>query len=111
PQHVAAEDRTLAPRLRRAVPGCGTLLEELARDHADVDACIWVLLAHLAPLAEGRIVPRATFRASAQVLRSRLLPRMDREERELFPLCEALSLADRVAIARELALPAGAPVR
>lgn len=103
PLHVAAEDRSLAPRLRRALPDTGRLLDELARDHADVDACIWVLLAHLDALAAGRRIPHATFRASVHMLRSRLLPRMEREERELFPLCEALSLADRVAIARELA--------
>lgn len=111
PLHVAAEDRSLAPRLRRAVPGSARLLDELARDHADVDACIWVLLAHLGPLAAGRPIPSATFRASVRMLRSRLLPRMEREEQELFPLCEALSLADRVAIARELTLSTDSIIR
>lgn len=102
PLHAVDEDESLAPRLRKAVPESGPLLDALHRDHVAIDACLATLLPLLQSLAEGRPVPHATFRAAVNVLRDVLLPHIEREERELFPLCAALPGADKLAIGREL---------
>ncbi|MDP2304694.1 MAG: hemerythrin domain-containing protein [Pseudomonadota bacterium] len=102
PLHADDEDLSLAPRLRIVAPECGPLLDELERDHRQIDACLATLLPLLGTLAEEGRVPHTTFRVAVSFLSSLLLPHIAREEEELFPLCVRLSAEDRVDIAREL---------
>ncbi len=102
PLHALDEDESLGPRLRRVAPACGPLLDELAQGHKEIDACLATLLPLLKSLSEGHRVPDATFRAAVNLLRDVLIPHIEREEADLFPLCAALSQEDRLAITREL---------
>lgn len=102
PLHAADEDLSLAPRLRAVVPTSGPLLDELARDHHEIDAILATLLPLLDTLADGQLVPLALLRDTVAALSALLLAHIAREEDELFPLCTCLSEGDRLAIAREI---------
>ncbi|MDP2311573.1 MAG: hemerythrin domain-containing protein [Pseudomonadota bacterium] len=102
PLHTAYEDLSLAARLRVAVPESGPLLDELQRDHQQIDACLATLLPLLGALAEGRAVPATTFREAVRCLTDVLLPHIRREKNELVPLCCRLSVADGAAVASEM---------
>lgn len=102
PLHAQDEDLSFGPRLRAAVPAGGPLLDDLARDHREIDAILASLLPMLGLLAEQGHVPPALFRATAGALADVLLPHIAREEAELFPLCAALSTEELRAISREI---------
>jgi hypothetical protein len=102
PLHADDEDLSLAPRLRLVAPECGPLLDELERDHRQIDACLATLLPLLGTLAEEGTVPHTTFRVAVSFLSTLLLPHIAREEDELFPLCARLSPEDRFEITQEL---------
>ncbi len=102
PLHAADEDRSLAPRLHAVAPDCDGLMEALARDHAQIDQCLLRLNPMLEALSQGEIVPVEALREQVDTLRGILLPHIEREERELFPRCVALSEADRHEILTEL---------
>lgn len=102
PLHADDEDLSLAPRLRLAVPASASLMDDLARDHEAIHACLATLVIQLDALAQGRQTPHSVLRATVTLLSGLLLPHIEREEAELFPMCAQLSTADRRAISREI---------
>lgn len=102
PLQLADEDRSLAPRLRAAFPGCAPLLARLERDHQAIQACLATLLMVLDTFVEGRAPPRALLRVTVASLSGLLVRHLANEEAELFPLIDRLPAGDRAAIALEL---------
>lgn len=102
PLHAADEDDSIAPRLATRVPGCEALLDSLEIEHGAIDACLARLIPQLSMLAEGGQPSRAALRAEVGFLRDILLPHIEREEAEMFPLLSELTPLDRMQIGREL---------
>jgi hemerythrin-like domain-containing protein len=102
PLHADDEDGSVAPRLREIVPTSGTLLDELSTDHREIEAQLELLLPLLSGLASGALVDHTRFRTHVDGLRAVLMPHIEREEAELFPLCAAFSVQEREAIATEM---------
>jgi hypothetical protein len=102
PLHAADEDDSIAPRLATRVPGSEALLDALELEHGGIDACLARLIPLLSVLAEGGQPSRAALRAEVGFLRDILLPHIEREEAELFPLLASLTPLDRAQIGREM---------
>ena len=77
-------------------------LDALELEHGAIDACLARLIPLLSVLAEGGQPSRAALRAEVGFLRDILLPHIEREEAELFPLLASLTPLDRAQIGREM---------
>jgi iron-sulfur cluster repair protein YtfE (RIC family) len=102
PLHARDEDESLAPRLLRVVPEAAGLLTALEHEHEAIVQALDALLPSLSALARGEAADHTRIRTAAEALVAVLLPHIEREERELFPLCAALSAPDRLAFGEEL---------
>ena len=77
-------------------------MEDLAADHVQIDAALEELLPLLLQLSEGRTVEEEALRHACTRLSTVLIPHIEREEDELFPLCGLLGPAEREAFRDEL---------
>ncbi len=102
PLHARDEDLSLGPRLLKVAPGSAPLLGQLAAEHVQIDEALEELLPLLQNLSEGRTVEEEAFRHACSRLSTVLIPHIEREEAELFPLCGLLGPADREAFREEL---------
>lgn len=103
PLHAQDEDLSLAPRLLLVAPESAALLHDLAADHVVIDQWLAELGPLLATLAAGGTVDPAALRRAADGLNGTLIPHIEREERELFPLCARLSREEAAACGAEFA--------
>lgn len=102
PLHGRDEDESLAPRLRRAAPDVGPALDQLAADHARMDADLPALLADLAALAAGAPVDAQAFASRVAAFAGLMHSHLALEETTVFPAMAALPPEERAALLAEM---------
>lgn len=102
PLHAKDEDLSLGPRLLRIAPHAAPLLDRLASEHRLIDDALELLLPLLQQLSEGEEVEAEALRSASLSLSDVLIPHIELEERELFPLCSQLSPEEKATFGREL---------
>ena len=101
PLHVADEEQSLAPRLRRYAPDTLAALDDMEREHRAHDALLAGLVAAWAAIGEDPARRAATAEAAAR-LRAELERHLAAEERLVVPALAGLPTDEQQAILEEM---------